>query len=387
MELPNRIEELGSHFRLHDTDLGLRRLIDLGLDTQNIEVFKQILEYVNWHYSANFKAEEAYEKVQPILHKISNTSIINHLSSDSNLLEIINLKKRYAAGTFELGPINLTLKAGEVIGLVGQNGNGKTTLIRSIIGDLKLDDGKIIYFNNPSLGINYDIRSQIAYVEQRPATWYGSLMENLMFTAAHHGFKPEENEWYVKMYIARLGLWPFKDFKWKALSGGYKMRFELARTLLRNPKILLLDEPLANLDIVSQQLILDDLRYLAQSKVRPMGIILSSQQLYEVEKISTMVLFLNNGKPQYQELKKENKVEASSNSLIIEMESSSERAQIETALSSLHIERIQFNGGTYVLHFKEGRTFNEVLSLIGQSNLNVNYVRNISESSRRFFFN
>lgn len=387
MELSNRLEELSSHFRLLDTDLALRRLIDLGLDTQDIEIFKQILEYVNWHYSSYFKAESALEKVQPILDRISGTTLNTLDTNKLNLLELKDVKKRYAAGNFELGPINLTLKAGEVIGLVGQNGNGKTTLIRSIIGDLKLDSGKITYFNDPNLELNYDIRSQIAYVEQTPATWYGSLMENLMFTAAHHDFAPEENEWYVKMYIARLGLWPYKDFKWKALSGGYKMRFELARTLLRNPKILLLDEPLANLDIVSQQLILDDLRFIAQSKVRPIGILLSSQQLYEVEKISTMVLFLNNGKPQYQEFKKESKLEAASNSLIIEMESSSERTRIESVLSQLQLERIQFNGGTYLLHFKENTNFNQVLLKIGQSDLKVNYVRDISESSRRFFFN
>src|SRR5690606_28235589 len=141
------------------------------------------LEYVNWHYSSYFKAESALEKVQPILDRISGTTLNTLDTNKLNLLELKDVKKRYAAGNFELGPINLTLKAGEVIGLVGQNGNGKTTLIRSIIGDLKLDSGKITYFNDPNLELNYDIRSQIAYVEQTPATWYGSLMENLMFTA------------------------------------------------------------------------------------------------------------------------------------------------------------------------------------------------------------
>ena len=63
------------------------------------------------------------------------------------------------------------------------------------------------------------------------------------------------------------------------------MRFELARMLLRKPKILLIDEPLANLDILAQQTILDDFRNIAGSPYRPIAIVLSSQQLYEVEKL------------------------------------------------------------------------------------------------------
>lgn len=70
------------------------------------------------------------------------------------------------------------------------------------------------------------------------------------------------------------------------------MRFELARMLLRKPKILLIDEPLANLDILAQQTILDDFRNIAGSPYRPIAIVLSSQQLYEVEKTSQQVVFL-----------------------------------------------------------------------------------------------
>src|SRR5690606_29231484 len=90
-----------------------------------------------------------------------------------------------------------------------------------------------------------------------------------------------------------------RNHQWSELSSGYKMRFELARTFLRKPKILLLDEPLANLDVLAQQLILEDLKNLSQSISNPLGIVLSSQQLFEVEKVSDKILFLKNGAPIY----------------------------------------------------------------------------------------
>lgn len=387
MNKNKRIEEVRNHFAQLDTDLGMRRMLDLGLETRDIQHFKTILEYVNWHYSSQFNPSLAIEKSASILKDLETNSFLNEEIKPKVLIKTENLHKKYAGGNFQLGPINIELKTREIIGLVGQNGNGKTTLIKSILGDLNIDQGSITYFEDKSLSNSYDLRSQLAYVPQRTETWYGSLMENLQFTAAHHDYAPEENEWYVKMYIARLGLWPYRNHKWKELSGGYKMRFELARTLLRNPKVLLLDEPLANLDIVSQQLILEDLKYLAQSNTQPMGIILSSQQLYEVEKVSNLVLFLNQGKPQLQNLQSNTEKVEENNALIIELETNDERSLIDASLSGSSLERIQFNGGTYLLHFKAGTSFNEILVRIGNSNLKTTYIRNISDSSRRFFFN
>ncbi|WP_155756307.1 ATP-binding cassette domain-containing protein, partial [Streptobacillus moniliformis] len=104
-----------------------------------------------------------------------------------------------------------------------------------------------------------------------------------------YGYTPQENHLIVELIIARLGLRKFRKHSWKSLSSGYKMRFELARMLLRKPKILLIDEPLANLDILAQQTVLEDFRAIAKSPFRPIGIVLSSQQLYEVEKTSDQV--------------------------------------------------------------------------------------------------
>ena len=95
------------------------------------------------------------------------------------------------------------------------------------------------------------------------------MLENLQFAAVTYGYKPEENELVVELTIARLGLRKFRNHSWKSLSSGYKMRFELARMLLRKPKILLIDEPLANVDIIAQQTVLEDFMSIAKSPFRP----------------------------------------------------------------------------------------------------------------------
>lgn len=198
------------------------------------------------------------EKLTALLHKLHEELSGKPLTEPQTVISVKGLTKKYGAG-FTLGPIDLEVKSGEIIGLVGENGNGKTTLLRSLCGDLKPTSGSIKY-NFPCKD-DYDLRTKLVYIPQRTDTWRGSMYENLVFTAANYGYKPEENKAVVDLIITRLGLRPFLKHSWNSLSSGYKMRFELARMLLRKPKILLIDEPLANLDILAQQTILDDFEY------------------------------------------------------------------------------------------------------------------------------
>lgn len=208
-------------------------------------------------------------------------------------------------------------------------------------------------------------------------------MDNLQFTSTHYGFKGKENYLWTEMMCARMGLRPFRTYTWGRISSGYKMRFELAKTLLKKPEILLLDEPLANLDVLAQQVILEDLRFLAQSQRMPLGIILSSQQLYEVEKVSELVIFLKQGKPKYQQTK--HKEEQESIPLIIELETTASRETIQQVFSTLQLQNLSFNGGVYLLYFNENISSSDVIRVLGESKLPIKYFRDISASSRRFF--
>lgn len=371
---------------IHDDFLNLeKRMIDLVLDTENVNFYKKVNQFIDWVDSNSNHTEEIKIKAGDLLREIFEELKHQNIGERQRLIEITNLKVHYKKGQFTLGPISLDVVEGQVIGLVGENGNGKTTLLRTICGELKFTTGTIKY--NLPYENQYDLRTQLIYIPQRTKDWLGSLLSNLRFTAASYGIKGDENYYLVELVIRRMGLKAYRNFEWKQLSSGYKMRFELARMLLRKPKLLLIDEPLANLDIVAQQMVLDDLKNIVKSPFRPLGVIFSSQQLYEVEKTSDYVIFLKNGIPTSTQTIEDNSstIERDSLHLMIEMESGSTYDQLKSVFTPLGLKKLQYEGGSYILVFESTITQEQFLQTIVDNHIPITYLRDISNSSRRFF--
>ena len=143
---------------------------------------------------------------------------------------------------------------------------------------------------------SYAIKNHIAFIPQRIPKWYGLLKDNLHFSASIAGIYGAKNNLMVNFMLERLNLSSYAHLTWNQISSGYRTRFEIARILLQKPRLLILDEPLANLDINAQQTILTDLIFMAKGAHNPMGIILSSQQLHEVEKVADTVIFITGTK-------------------------------------------------------------------------------------------
>lgn len=391
LSFQQNLQQVREYFAQGDQHLGFRRLLDAAISTENNSIFRETLSFADL-YDQKPSEEKINTALGQLLEKLHNagTPVVPNNNQPKIITE--GLSKRYAGGPFQLSNITLSVHPGEIIGLVGENGNGKTTLLRLLGGDLLHDSGTIQY-NFQDIDTNkverYELRSRLAFVPQRHPVWYGGLMENLEFTAAHYGLKGETNILWTEIIVARLGLRAFREFTWSRISSGYKMRFELARTLLRRPEVMLLDEPLANLDVMAQQVILEDLRYLAQNPTRPMAVVLSSQQLYEVEKVSGKVVFLKEGKPQLQQTNRDGKVAEHDNTdgtLIIELETDANRNAVTDAMRELNLTNISYNGGVYLLYF-ESCELKDVLRALSNSQLNIRYLRDISHSSRRFFDN
>ncbi len=382
----SKINQTRNHFKNSDIDLGFRNLVDCVLDTADKTYYQKTIDLVSW------KEQNPEDRDQFVQRSLELLQELEQLAIDANngheaLAVISDLTKKYRRSSFEIGPINIAIQSGEIWGLVGENGNGKTSLLRVIAKDLDFDKGTILFSHDLEQLNLYNQRSHLAYIPQRTPKWHGSLKSNLKFTASQYGILGEENELLVLMYIIRFGLWSFRNYKWSELSSGYKMRFELARTFLRKPKLLLLDEPLANLDVLAQQLILEDLKLMAASLSNPLGIILSSQQLFEVEKVADKVIFLKKGSPVYINQSKEVEEDSldGAEKTILEMDIQLSKEELSGIIQSLPIDQIQYNGGIFIVHISKQSCMNEVLQKLIDSKVQITYIRDISKSSRRFF--
>ena len=209
------------------------------------------------------------------------------------LFQSKNLHKSFTntKNGFSLKDISIQLRAGEITGVVGENGNGKTTLLRIIAGELSHTQGELSFSasTNPNTGWR-NTKETIAYIPQRIPQWYGLLKENLQLKAAIHGIKGNENEQLIDYLIDRLGLSEFINHKWSEISTGYRLRFQLAKMLIGSPKLLVLDEPLANLDVNAEQKFMNDLSEIVAENKDSLSVILSSQQLHEIESISDQII-------------------------------------------------------------------------------------------------
>lgn len=376
-----RVQETLQYFTQKDIGLAFRKLLDCAADTQQMSIYEKAIALTDWKEKHPAEVETLIEKATVLLREIADCKV-TELPTETAVLVAEEVCKHYALGRFQLGPISLSIKKGQVYGLVGENGNGKTTLLRILARDLSYDSGVVKYYFTERPKNDYDLRTKLIYIPQRTEKWYGSLKDNLKFTLSSYGIPAEENELRTLLMIARLGLWQYQHLDWNALSSGYKMRFELARTLLRQPEILLLDEPLGNLDVLAQQVILEDLKMIANSVNHPIALILSSQQLFEVEKISDKVIFLRNG--QYTDNAEATATEEAM-PLIVEIDTTNTREELMAVFKAFALEKLNYNGGVYVAYFRPNTEYSAVLEALGKAKIDLTYIRNISASTRRFF--
>ena len=376
-----RVQETLQYFTQKDIGLAFRKLLDCAADTQQMSIYEKAIALTDWKEKHPAEVETLIEKATVLLREIADCKV-TELPTETAVLVAEEVRKHYALGRFQLGPISLSIKKGQVYGLVGENGNGKTTLLRILARDLSYDSGVVKYYFTERPKNDYDLRTKLIYIPQRTEKWYGSLKDNLKFTLSSYGIPAEENELRTLLMIARLGLWQYQHLDWNALSSGYKMRFELARTLLRQPEILLLDEPLGNLDVLAQQVILEDLKMIANSVNHPIALILSSQQLFEVEKISDKVIFLRNC--QYTDNAEATATEEAM-PLIVEIDTTNTREELMAVFKAFALEKLNYNGGVYVAYFRPNTEYSAVLEALGKAKIDLTYIRNISASTRRFF--
>jgi ABC-2 type transport system ATP-binding protein len=307
--------------------------------------------------------------------------------SETLVVQALDLVKKFPKTRFSLGPISFDLIPGEITGVIGMNASGKTTLLRLLLGEIASSSGTLSY---PKLSTGQggwqSIRNQIAYVSQMPDKWNGRLRLNLNYTAAVYGSLAKDNDELVDWYVHRYGLKEYENATWDRISGGYKIRFELVRALLTKPKLLVLDEPLAYLDIVTQQIFLSDIRSISSALANPIPVIVTSQHLYEIEAIANKMIILDDGHCLYSgpilqmpHLKEFRTYEITVNC---------KKKELLEALSSFGLIDLEVTMTSYILTFpKEADHAKLAVAMMTHFGDRLTYLRDITYSTRSLFRN
>jgi ABC-2 type transport system ATP-binding protein len=310
-------------------------------------------------------------------------SRLTNLTQDERKI-VISLKdcrKRFTG--FALGPITLDINEGDVLALMGPNASGKSTLLRIILGELAVSSGEVRYTDIPATWGYRAQRSTIGYVPQFFSAWHGPLRENLHYFLSARGITGDENQRRVEYYLHRFHLEEYQDKSWDEISGGFKLRFVLARELLTEPRVLILDEPLAHLDVESQSDLLDIIKTISTRSKRPTSVVLTSQHLYETERFCSKVVVLREGKSVAQgPLNQLNSIHGMS---IFELETDSSFDDVVNFLRNIKVQ-IRARPPIYLIMSVDPLDMEGLLNTLASSGIRIKSIRDIS-SSARFFFN
>lgn len=208
------------------------------------------------------------------------------------MIRIEHITKKFKK-LIALDDINAVFEKGQVISLIGPNGSGKTTLIKSILGMVKPDKGKI-FFNNEPINGDPSYRSQIGYMPQ-----IGRYPDNMKIGQLFRMLKNIRNVPADKLDEELIEKFRLKDiFKkpMRTLSGGTRQKVSAALAFLFDPDVLILDEPTAGLDPLSSEILKEKI---LKEKAKNKLILITSHILSDLDELTTHIMYLQEGKLEF----------------------------------------------------------------------------------------
>lgn len=174
-------------------------------------------------------------------------------------IEALSVEKVYANGTQALRPVNLSIAEGEFITLLGPSGCGKSTLLKMVAGLIEPSDGRLLLWRKPVNKLA-STGKHLSYVFQEATLmpWH-SVLKNVRLPLELEGVPTQEADRRVAAALQRVGLERFADALPRELSGGMQMRASIARGLVVEPNLLLMDEPFGALDEITRNALDSDL--------------------------------------------------------------------------------------------------------------------------------
>jgi ABC-2 type transport system ATP-binding protein len=214
------------------------------------------------------------------------------MAMSDNVIEVQNLTKRYGQTTVVRG-ISFSVGRGEVFGLLGPNGSGKTTTILMLMGLTEISDGQVRLFGHDPAREPLAVKRRIGYLPDAVGFYDNlSAADNLRYTARLNGFTPAEREDRIKSSLVDVGLADVAEKHVATFSHGMRQRLGVAEILMKGAQVALLDEPTSGLDPQSQIEFLEIIRNL---KHRNVSVLLSSHLLAQVQSVCDRVALFCKG--------------------------------------------------------------------------------------------
>ena len=205
-------------------------------------------------------------------------------------VEVLSVEKTYPNGTQALLPVNLTVQEGEFITLLGPSGCGKSTLLKMVAGLLAPSDGRLLLWRKPVQQIeSTGHRLSFVFQEATLMPW-ASVMANVRLPLDLAGVPRAQAEARVREALKMVGLEKFETNLPRELSGGMQMRVSIARGLVTEPTLLLMDEPFGALDEITRNRLDSDLLGLWQA--RKLTVIFVTHSIYEAVYLSNRVVVM-----------------------------------------------------------------------------------------------
>lgn len=209
------------------------------------------------------------------------------------MLEITQLTKKFG-GKSAVSDVSFTIARGEIFSLIGPNSAGKTTIVRSIAGLLRIDDGTISVSEKNIVSEPIATKAMIGYIPDEPSAWSGMTGgEFLHFVGALYGMSPQERHAAIEKLLPVFALEELQHDFFENYSRGNKQKFSIIAALMHKPKLLLVDEPIVGLDpdaaIIAKRLFTD-------FKKEGGAVLLVTHTLPVAEEIADRIGVLSEGK-------------------------------------------------------------------------------------------
>jgi len=215
------------------------------------------------------------------------------LDDDPCALRTVDLVKRYPTGTEALRGVSLEIPRGEFFGLLGPNGAGKSTLIHCATGLAQPTSGEIRIFGHDAVDHYERARLAVGLAPQDlNLDWFLTLEETLDYHGGYFGIPRRERRERAAELLEAFSLTDKRHERTRTLSGGMKRRLILARALMHRPRLLILDEPTAGVDV---ELRLELWHYIQRINAEGTTVLLTTHYLEEAEQLCDRIAFINGG--------------------------------------------------------------------------------------------